>query len=269
MEKKGQQRKLYCEFLDCGRICETVLAWKLVISRTRVRKEVVRHVQTKRRMGRRRRENDAHSQWSWTSRIPWNECPGERNLWKAQEVKKLSTHFCGYCDTVEVTTSHYYFRQPTQCLRSNSGSVWRVNFVNFWRSYQYTQTCCPGETRFHGCPMTNPHLTNDPVQGRLVARTYAKKKIFQKSFDWSKICSDAGFMETVIPGQYFMTIDEHWNGKIGWFYLMSRVYLTSRWWLVQSKRMEPWQHKDRSCIGGNHQLPPKPGWNWDQDWLVI
>ena len=57
------------------------------------------------------------------------------------------------------------------------------------------------------------------------------------------------------------------NCNIGW--LTSRVHITSRWPLIQSERMDPWKHEDRSSVGGSSHSPPRPPRDRDQNQILI
>ena len=57
------------------------------------------------------------------------------------------------------------------------------------------------------------------------------------------------------------------TGQIG--VLMSRVFFTSRQRSIQSKRMDPWEHEDRSIFGGGSQLASRALGNRDHDQLLI
>ena len=41
---------------------------------------------------------------------------------------------------------------------------------------------------------------------------------------------------------------------------MSRVHLTSRWWILNTQRVDSWKYKNTSCIGKGDQLPSR---NWE------
>ena len=71
---------------------------------------------------------------------------------------------------------------------------------------------------------TNPLLTNDRARGILLPEHKQRFANLPDDLRIIKVCSDADFMKTV----------------------------TSRYRLMQSKRMDPWKHEDRSSIGGNY-----------------
>ena len=50
---------------------------------------------------------------------------------------------------------------------------------------------------------------------------------------------------------------------------MSRVHTTSRRHIIQSERMESWEHEDRSSSGGGSQLPSRSLRNRDHDQLLV
>ena len=118
---------------------------------------------------------------------------------------------------------------------------------------------------------TNPLLTNEPMQGDgdLLRENERKFANIPDDLRIIKVCSDAGFMKTVVRGQYFCDHRRSGTGKIGLSWFMSRIHITSRWRLIQSKRMDPWKHEDRSSVGCNSQLPPRPLRNRDQNQLLV
>ena len=50
---------------------------------------------------------------------------------------------------------------------------------------------------------------------------------------------------------------------------MSRVHFTSRQLIIQSERMDPWGHEDRSSFGGCSQLPSRPLRNRYDDQILF
>ena len=66
-----------------------------------------------------------------------------------------------------------------------------------------------------------------------------------------KLCSNAGIAKTVAKGHYLTTLDDAELDKLE--RLMSRVHITSRRHFIQAERMDPWEHEDRSSIGGGSQ----------------
>ena len=57
------------------------------------------------------------------------------------------------------------------------------------------------------------------------------------------------------------------TGQFEW--LMSRAHITSTQHIIQSERMDPWEHEDRSSLGGSWQLPSRPLLNRDHDPLFF
>ena len=57
------------------------------------------------------------------------------------------------------------------------------------------------------------------------------------------------------------------TGQIG--RLMSRENFTSRQRSIQSKRMDPWEHEDRSSFGGGSQSSSRPLRNRDHDRILV
>ena len=70
-----------------------------------------------------------------------------------------------------------------------------------------------------------------------------------------------------LRAECFTTLDDRELDKSG--RLMSRVFVISRQRSIQSKRMDPWEHEDRSSIGGGSQSSSRPLRNRDHDRILI
>ena len=62
---------------------------------------------------------------------------------------------------------------------------------------------------------TKPLLTNEPVQGDLLRNDERKFANLPDGLRLIRLCSDAGFTETVAKGQCFVTLDEAELAKLG------------------------------------------------------
>ena len=99
---------------------------------------------------------------------------------------------------------------------------------------------------------TNKSLRTDNVQGNLLQNYEHKFANLPNHLQLIKPCSNVGIMKTVARGQDPRRCGTEQSGR-----LMSRVYFTSRQRSIQSVRMDPWEHEDRSAPHSNTQ--PKIG----------
>ena len=107
--------------------------------------------------------------------------------------------------------------------------------------------------------------TNDKVQGNLLHDYERKFANLPDHLQLIKLCSNVSITNTVAKGQYFTTL------RCGTWQIerfMWRSHFTSRQ-RIQSKRMDPWEHEDRSSFGGGSQSPSRPLRNRDHDQLLI
>ena len=56
---------------------------------------------------------------------------------------------------------------------------------------------------------------------------------------------------------------------IWWSCGMSRIYFTSRWRIIKTKRMDLWKYQDWSCVGSGNRSPSRKAWSRDVNWIVI
>ena len=89
--------------------------------------------------------------------------------------------------------------------------------------------------------------TNEKVQGNLLHDYERKFANLPDHLQLIKLCSNVGITKTVAKGQYFTTLDDAELDKLGGW-LMSRVHFTSRQLIIQSERMDPLEHEDRSQL---------------------
>ena len=73
--------------------------------------------------------------------------------------------------------------------------------------------------------------------------------------------------KTVAKGQYFTTLDDaeldNMEGSC------REPTLPRDNLIIQSEKMDPWKHEDRSSLGGSSQLPSRPLRNRDHDQLTM
>ena len=93
-----------------------------------------------------------------------------------------------------------------------------------------------------------PLQTNDKEHGNLLCN-HQRVQNFSIEEQLTKWCTDAGFVKTVTPGQFFMTKDDaefsEFDGHVG----LSRVYITTGRCIGDTQRMDSWKHENWSCIG--------------------
>ena len=147
------------------------------------------------------------------SQNQWNKCIGPRTcFWKGEEhIVALQRCF----DDSRVVDSHYHFRQPAQCPRSNFGLVRRASSADL-RSFvfQYSETRGDYEWRVGvsnlnvASILTNPFSIIDLVQGDLL-RSHNKRFVnCPEDVLVSKAREDVGLMRNISLGHYSMTIHD-------------------------------------------------------------
>ena len=179
----------------------------------------------------------------------WNE-----ELWKAKEVEN-----CLYTSVVIHMKCFFALLFPS--ISSVSTEQWRTCVKNcladFWLLCKHGETCCEGQTRDHG--LTYKFVDHDQPSSdqrasavRVAAGIQTKNR---KSPRWSSI--DQIVLQCIHEDCRSKTVfcdrGLSGTGKIGLSWFMSRIHNTSRWRIIQSKRMDPWKHEDRSSIGGHSQ----------------
>ena len=121
----------------------------------------------------------------------------EKGSLKSKGGGKLSIHFCGVCETVEVILR--------TIISVNQLCVYGA-IADLCEELASSISDYPTRTgRF--VAREKPDTAFSPTD--LVAMTHKQKiEDLSEELRMIKVCSDAGFMETVTPGQYFMTIDD-------------------------------------------------------------
>ena len=219
MERKRKRRIVYCEFQNRGRKIRTRT---LVVSRTWIRKEMVRnsHVQAERGTRSCRGGLNDQLQWKRTSRVPWIQCFRTRIFAKQRRWTVVFSLLWWYRYSRR-SSSHDYFRQSVQCLGSSSGYVWRTGLEDFWMFRKYRETCSWGQIRdhvsTHRVTTTKPLLTNETVQGNLLREYDRKFANVPDDIKLIRLFSNAGFIRTVAEGEYFVTLDDAELAKLGDF----------------------------------------------------
>ena len=79
---------------------------------------------------------------------------------------------------------------------------------------------------------------------------------------WIKLCSNAGIAKTEARIQYFTTFDDAELDKLGGILFFEALF-------IKNKRMDPWEHEDRSSFGGGRQSSSRTLRNRDHDTILI
>ena len=121
----------------------------------------------------------------------------------------------------------------------------RSGLQNLWLFRTYRETCCSGQSRNYGYSTRiddneKTPRTDDNVQGNLLQSYEQKFANLPDYFQLIKLCSNVGITETVASRQYFTTLDDSELDNLGG---SCREYT-----LPRDKRMDPWEHEDRSSF---------------------
>ena len=122
------------------------------------------------------------------------------------------------------------------------------------------------ETTVIPTDLTTTNKSPRTVQANLLQNYEQKFANLPEHFQLIKICSNVGTTKTVTR-TVFPDTRRSGTGQI--WSLMSRVLLTSRQRSIQSERMDPWKHKNRSSFAGRSQSSPRPLRNRDHDRIPI
>ena len=148
-------------------------------------------------------------------------------------------------------------------LRRSSGHVRRTGLQNLWLFRKDRETCCTEHFRDHGDAnrkiVDNEQNASDQWQS---ARKLACCTI--DHLQSIKLCSNVGrhhedrgegtvFHDPRRCGTWHIWRSREGEGEE----LMSSVYSTSRQRSIQSKRMNLWEHEDRSSFGGGSVSPSR------------
>ena len=237
----------------------------LVVSWAWIRKEMVRnsYVQTEWKMGSSRWGHDAQLQWKRTPRIPRIQRFGARRfetlLWRRHN------RWSGSSDD--------HLRQSAQYLRSSSGHVRRSGLQNLWLLRAYRETCCSGQSRnyrYSNGIDDNEQITSDRWQRarKLAAQWRAKVRKSSRTSSIDQTMLQCRYHEDRGEGTVLHDPQRCRIGQI--VRLMSREKnFTSRQRSIQSERVDPWEHWDRSSFGGGSQASSRPSRNRDHDRIPI
>ena len=119
------------------------------------------------------------------------------------------------------------------------------------------------ETTVIPTDLTTTNKSPRTVQGNLLQNYEQKFANLPEHFQLIKLCSNVGTTTRTV----FPDTRRSGTGQIG--RLMSRVLFTSRLRSIQSERMDPWKHKNRSSFVGRSQSSPRPLRNRDHDRIPI
>ena len=111
-------------------------------------------------------------------------------------------HFNGSDESIELTSSNSYCRQSAQCLRSSSGSVWRIS--QRLKRYGETPEDLESLVILTEFPTANPiSQTEAEVQGNPLRECEQKFADLPELEKLTKLCSNAGFSKNIEKGQFF------------------------------------------------------------------
>ena len=270
--EKKERRMECCEFPSCSRLCEKIRAGTLVVSWAWIREGMVRnsYVQTAWKMGSSRWGHDAQLQWKRTSRISWIRCFRTRRFEK-QSKKKIV-----YTLLWTKTQQNWFFARSSPSISSVSTEqqrhVRRAALQNLLLFRTYRRTCCSEQPRNH-CDsnriVDNEQIASDQWQRArtLAAQLRAKNRTSSRSSSNDQTVLQCGYHEDRSEGQYFTTLDDAELDKLGGscreFSLLRDNAAT------KVKRMDPWEHEDRSSFGGGSRSSSRPLRNRDHDRILI
>ena len=92
--------------------------------------------------------------------------------------------------------------------------------------------------------------TNDKVQRNLLHDYEQNFANPPDHLQLVKLCPNVGITKTAARRQYFTTVEDAELDKLG-------AHFTSRQRSIQSNRMDPWEHEDRSSFGGGSSVTIK------------
>ena len=121
------------------------------------------------------------------------------------------------------------------------------------------------ETLVMPTELSTTHKTNEKVQRNLLRDFERKFAYLPNLFQRIKLCSNASIVKTVTTRTVFHDPRRCGTLQIGW--LMSRKNSSSKRPIIQSERMDSWEHEGRCSFGGGSQSPPRTLRNRDHDQL--
>ena len=199
--------------------------------------------------------------------VLWNE-----EIWQVKEVEKLSIHFCGHYDTIEVLFRIITSVNQLSIYGAVADLCEELGLLPAWQNVNWHgETQCNGKKQSYGFHLQISRTFRDHFwpsnrhRETCCKTTKNEWKTFLITINWQKICSDAGFRDTVAVGQFFCD-GRRWRVlKIWWSCGMSRTNFTPRWRVIKTKRLDSWEYKDWSCAGSCNQLLSRQTRSWDQN----
>ena len=191
---------------------------------------------------------------------------------KSKGKGTLSLHYCGDDETTEVILRTIISVNQLSIHGAAAGHVRRAGLQNLWLLRTYKETFAQNIPESTVIPTelstTNKTpRTNETVQGNLLHDYEQKIANLPDHVQLTKLCSTVGVTKTVARWTVCHDPRRCGTGQIEW--LMSRVHITSTQHIIQSERMDPWEHEDRSSFGGSRQLPSRPLLNRDHDPILV
>ena len=202
----------------------------------------------------------------------------ERGDLKSKGKGKLSFHFCGDDETAEVVLRTFI---SVNQLRIHGVAAdmcdelaCRISGASESTGKLVAQNNSETMVMPTELSTTNNTLrTNDKVQGNFLHDYEHKFANLPDHVQLIKLCSNVGTTKTVAKGQCLVGLDDAELDKLGRRreerggreeYIVPRDDKLSK-----VKRMDPWEHEDRSSFGGGSQSPSRPSRNRDHDTILI
>ena len=168
--------------------------------------------------------------------------PLSRGQLRSKGHGKLSIHFAATQETIEIFRT-IVSAKSAQSLRSSRGNC--EEYESLHDRSGATWSIVKGQSIVLSAIKTEVSLDcDDPTNENLLLQQYGERieKLSQED-KWSKICTDAGFLNVVEIGQYFRTKD---TPHLSLFHAVAcREYtLPEGRWIITTKRMDPGKHKN-------------------------
>ena len=247
MGRSAKRTSMSHQFHPWGWMCREVLFKSLVIPRTRIRNEI----QAWRRMGwvGVTGSESGHPIFRATSAL-------ERGTLKSNGGGKLSIHFCGDYDNVELL-----FRTIVSANQLSIYGAVADRCEEFIPSFANTRRPIAMEKSESFADLLKtqrPLLTNEQAHWDMLQNHKERVENLPNDEQLIKLCTDEGFIKTVAPGQYFMTKDAEEFSQFDGHVACRKVHTLPR--DGDSSTPKGW-------IRGNTKI--RKAWIWDRNWIFI
>ena len=273
---------MFGKCINCRLLCKKIPFGSLVSSRIRFRNEMEcdRHSHSWRSLEQSCRTHDAEPQWKWSTDISCHQRIGPRSIEKQRRWKIIQSLLRGWSNHWDNFT-HCCFCESAQYSRGCPRFVWRIlSTTDRFRE----NFCSYGTIRVNGS--TYWFVEYSKTASNQWARTgwpiAQPQRKSAESFGWGTLdqivhrfsfCQDSCPWTTFHDKRCWMIL------RIWWACWMPRVHLTSRWWILNTQRLDSWKYEHWFCIGsGDHYHPGKMGieiridsfsGEWSQSWVRI